>query len=391
MQGRAGRLARIVAGLVLALVLLGVLGAQLGARRVEAHIVDLLGPLGHAEHIHVGWKQIVLEQVRIGAPPGWPAPQTLRARRLSFEPSWLELLSRRTRIERVVGEDVYLSVWRDAHGRLRTLPTLRQRGGDTPAPGERHAATPGASAPLGNARQAPSSEAATSETTVAAARRPTSIGEIVFQGGELDYYDSTVARPPHRIVLRDFAARIGPLDFPARATRSKVQLSGKPGGNGRLTLDGWVALATHDTDVRTRLANVQAPLLAPYLLKHAPGSLQGGRVDLDMHTRIAAQRLDAQGHLVLSDLHFADDGDTLLSLPRQAVLAALADKHGKITLDFTLNGNLRDPEFSINNSIAMRFATGVVKALGVNAEGVAGSLGETAKGLGGALMNLLGH
>ena len=62
----------------------------------------------------------------------------------------------------------------------------------------------------------------------------------------------------------------------------------------------------------------------------------------------------------------------------------------RVTLRFTLDGNLRDPRFSLNEDLATRIANGFAKALGVNAEGLAKGAGETATGLGNALKNLLG-
>jgi hypothetical protein len=56
-------------------------------------------------------------------------------------------------------------------------------------------------------------------------------------------------------------------------------------------------------------------------------------------------------------------------MPRQAALAALK-QHDKIELKFTLEGRLDDPGFSINDSLAKRFASGLAETLGVSVEGV---------------------
>jgi len=58
---------------------------------------------------------------------------------------------------------------------------------------------------------------------------------------------------------------------------------------------------------------------------------------------------------------------------------------------FVLDGNLRDPKFSVNENLLNKLGTGFADAMGVSVEGVAKGAGETVKGLGNALKNLLGQ
>ncbi|MGI4858254.1 MAG: hypothetical protein ACRYHA_15350, partial [Janthinobacterium lividum] len=64
---------------------------------------------------------------------------------------------------------------------------------------------------------------------------------------------------------------------------------------------------------------------------------------------------------------------------------------GKIAFDFTLQGDLSDPTFSLEGDFATRFAAGIAKALGISAEGIARGVGDTTRGLGGVLRGLLGR
>lgn len=58
-------------------------------------------------------------------------------------------------------------------------------------------------------------------------------------------------------------------------------------------------------------------------------------------------------------------------------------------MKFQLDGDLRDPKFSLNESLSEKLGAGFAKALGVGAQGGAKGAGETIKGIGGALLNLL--
>ncbi|HYG43721.1 MAG TPA: DUF748 domain-containing protein [Bordetella sp.] len=366
MEPRTKKRLLIASACLLALLAAAALATHLAARRVEARIVELLGPAGQAERIDVGLAEVVLHEVVIGAPEGWPAKQTLRAKRIVFTADWRSLMARRLVIDSLTIENYYLSVRRSAEG-IQLLPTLASR-----ARAKRQQSANEGKDPSG--------------------QWETEIGTAILQDGQLDYYDTVVSQPPHRITLDQVQAQVGPLHFPKRTEHTALKVSGRTVGkpqSGTIAVDGWLAAASGDADVHTRLARVEVPVLAPYLYHGSAAVLAGGVVDLDMRTRIAQRQLNATGHLELHNLKFGDSGDHLLSLPRKAVIAALEDRNGNVAFDFTLTGNLDDPKFSLDDSISMRLAGGLAKAIGVSAKGVAEGVGSAVRGLGDALSDLV--
>jgi len=79
-----------------------------------------------------------------------------------------------------------------------------------------------------------------------------------------------------------------------------------------------------------------------------------------------------------------------MGIPRQAVMAALKKRNGQIAIQFTLEGNLNDPQFSLNENFAMRAGTSIAETLGVSIEGLARGVGNAAGGFGGAIRQLFG-
>ena len=71
---------------------------------------------------------------------------------------------------------------------------------------------------------------------------------------------------------------------------------------------------------------------------------------------------------------------TFAGVPRQAVLAAMS-KNDRLDIDFTLEGRLDDPDFSLNESFATKVAAGLANALGVSLGGVVEGVGSVIKGL----------
>lgn len=370
------------------------LTTHLAARALRGEVIRLLGPTGHAERIDVGFSRITLDQVVIGAPAGWPVREALRARRVVLEPALWELLSRRIAIRRAVFDDAYLSIVRSREQGIRALPGMHAAHA-APAPGT------------------PASGAATAAGgTATAAPYKVDIGSIVFHNGTLDFFDGVVARPAARVRIDALDATLGPLHFPALDEPTRIALAGRivdpqqgdpaggPAGStinsptgGPLRIDGWIAFHDPRSDMRLQLAHVDVQALRPYLQKGRAAFIEGGRVGVDVHSVVASHQLRADGRVTLEQLRLAPASGpfaALTALPRDAALAALKDRDGKIAFDFTLQGDLSDPAFSLEGDVAARFAAGIAKALGISAEGIARGVGDTARGLGGMLRGLLG-
>jgi hypothetical protein len=357
----------VIAVLLLILVVVG--GLHIASRLVVGRIEDMLGDKGHAARIDVGWNQIVLQDVEIGAPPDWPARQTLRAARVTLEPNWRALLSNQIDIRRIVVSDYYLSIMRSSDGSLQILPTLRQRARE---------------------RAQARGEDVDGQDEQGRPKRETSIGQLILDKGRLDFFDARIAKTPYRVPFENVHAEIGPLHAPANDEHTQIKLQGQIVGKerrGKVSVDGWLALPSHDADMHTTTTGADVGLLSPYLQKQAPSILTAGQMDLDMTTHIRNQQLAAQGKVKLRDLDF---GNKLSAVPRKAIMAALEDRKGEVSFDFTLKGSLKDPKFSLTDDLSMRIAGGFTKALGVSVEGVAEGVGSAVKGLGGALNELLG-
>jgi hypothetical protein len=354
---------------VVILAAIAALAMHIAARMVVGQIEDLMGDKGHASRIDVGWSRIVLENVEVGAPPDWPARQTLRAARITMEPDWRALLSDRISIRRIEVSDFYLSILRAEDGSLLVLPTLRQRARERAEARARQQEQGGQPKP----------------------RREIDVGQLIFDKGRMDFFDGRIAKTPYRIPFENVHAELGPLHAPANDEHTQVKMQGQMVGKqrrGAVTVNGWVALPSKDADIRTTTSGADVGLLAPYLQRSAPAVLTAGQMDLDMTTRVKDQQLSAQGKVKLRDLDFG--GGDLKSLPRKAILAALEDRKNEVSFDFTLQGNLKDPKFSLTDDISMRIVGGFAKAIGVSVQGVAEGVGSAVKGLGGALNELLG-
>lgn len=345
---------------LIVLLLLAVAGfffaRHLAVEGLRAQILQALGPESEVGEIVVGWSAVEVRDLRIRAPEGkgaWPAREQLRAARVVVVPSVRDLLSARIRIQRVRIEDAYLSVLRTREGRLRLLPTLLER-----------KSAGGGAAP------------------------EVSIDRIELDRGALEFFDASVRQPAHRIRLEGLDVELQDLHLPRLESRMALEASGTVKGvrqDGRLKLKGWLEIAAKNSELKTTLSGVDLIAFQPYLIKASETGVRRGTLDLDLQSSVRGNRLHAPGTVTLSHLELAPASGafaTFMGMPRQAVVNSMKDNKDRIVIRFTLDGNLSDPHFSLNENLALRTGAAMAELLGISVETVTKSVGKAAEGVG---------
>ncbi|NML33850.1 DUF748 domain-containing protein [Paraburkholderia antibiotica] len=362
----------VVGGTLLALLLIAIGALQFAQQEVKDRISAALGPLGSAERIDVGLTSVHLSHVLLKAPPGWPAGEPLRADEIIITPDVRALLARRMHIREVVVRGFDMAVLRKQDGSLNLLPNLRQSVNNADQPNR------GAPASVPSEKQ---------------------VDRIRFEQGNFHFYDMTVGPPAFKVTVSNANATVDNLHLPSLTEPTQVSVNGSikgPTHTGTVTFDGWIRIASRDSQTTSKLHGVDIAMLDPYLLKKAGTRAQvtGGTVDLTVESTVRNYHLHAPGTVTVHNLQLAETDnplETFLAIPTHAAVAALKKHNGDITLHFVLDGDLRDPKFSVREGILTRIGAGFAQALGVSVEGVAKGAGETVKGLGNALKNLLGQ
>lgn len=366
------RVAVVVVSIVLVLLVVAVGGLYFVQYEVKQRVIAALGPLGSAGSIDVGLTSVRLNHVLLKPPAGWPAPDVLRADQITIVPDIHDLIARRMHIRSVTVSGFDLSVVRTASGSIEILPNLKE------------------SLNRSNAGSNAGGASIPQEKTV---------DHVGFEQGTFEFYDFTVSKPAYKVTVTQATASVDNLHLPALTDPTTVAVNGSiagPSHTGTVSFDGWIKIASKDSQTTSTLKGVDVVMLDPYLLKKtgAKAEVTGGTVDMTVQSTVNNYQLHAPGTLTLHNLQLADTGnplDTFLSIPTKLAIAALKSRKGNITVHFVLEGNLRDPKFSVNDSLLTKLGTGFAQTMGVSVEGVAKGAGETVKGLGNALKNLLGQ
>jgi len=346
---------KFIAGIVaVTLLIIGVIGFHFAQKTLKAKIVEVLGPESEVQSIQLNWSGVEIIGLRIHSPKVWPAEDALRAERIVVVPDLRSLFSAQYRVSSITIEEPYLSVLRTKDGRLRLIPSLLEK------PSQKDAEAPPA----------------------------VLIGKIKLNGGALEFFDATVGHSPFKLRLERMQATVSDLQLPTLKGRTSLQLKGTFKGvhrDGSLSIAGWTELASKDSSLTTKMSGVDLVSLQPYLIKASETGVHKGTLDLDLKSTVQRNRLHAPGVVTLSGLELSSAGGAMgsfMGVPRQAVMAFMKNKNDQIAVKFVLDGNINDPNFSLNENISTRLASSMAESLGVSLKGVASGVGNVGqKGL----------
>jgi hypothetical protein len=368
----------IVPVALIILIVCGIVGYRVALGILKDKVVGALGPDSEVHDIRVGWTSVDIDGLRIKGSSNWPATDTIRADRVTIVPSLRSLFSGQYRVHSVTIVNPYLSLYRTKQGKLLVIPSLLSRNTNPETP-----------------------------STPAAAPHKVTIGNIILKDGIAEFFDASVGRRPLKIRLEKIKVTIDDLVVPSLDARSKITIKGVVKGihqDGHAEISGWADLSTKDSSIKLQLRSVDLLAIEPYLIKANDTGVRKGALDLDLQSDIRNNRMKAPGRITISDLTLAPSKGiigTFMGVPRDAVLSFLKDKGNTITLDFVLEGDINNPNFSLNETMSQRMAVSMADLLEISISGVAkgaAGLGKAGvntaagvvKGIGGTVQGLFG-
>jgi hypothetical protein len=125
--------------------------------------------------------------------------------------------------------------------------------------------------------------------------------------------------------------------------------------------------------------------LRPYYEKKGDVEVTQGLLSLDADIKVRNAKIHSVGTITIRNLEFRSEGGSFLGLPQLAVAKLLKDNDNQITLDFTLEGDLKNPKFNITESLVQKVTLSLAKSLGMPIEAIGKSVFE----LGGSALKKL--
>ena len=359
----------IIGGVVLVFAIGGFFAFKYGLRVLKEEVQSALGPNSEVKEINVGLTGVEIVGIRIrassesGKSPAWPVEDELRADRVWIVPSVTDLFSAKIKLHAIEIENAYVSVLRSGNGKVRLLPSLLEKTEENPG---KHAAD---------------------KTLTKQANQSINIEKIILKNGSVDFIDTSLGKKTVKVQLEKIDIALGRIELPDLTGQTSVDVKGTVKGNqrdGTLSIKGAVELGTYELGLTSSLRDVDLTVFQPYLLKGTESNIKSGTLNLDLNSAVRNGVLHAPGTVTLQNLELEakTQGGMLMGISQNALLSLMKSKSGKITVHFTLEGNINDPKFSLNENLVSKFSLALADSLGVSVEGLT-------KGVGGAGNNVV--
>ncbi len=146
---------------------------------------------------------------------------------------------------------------------------------------------------------------------------------------------------------------------------------------GDIRISGKTSFKSLDTNAKMTAQNIDITDFGPYIEKKGDAKVTKGSLDMNMNAVIHNRIINAPAKTVIRNLELAQGkgvGSRLMGIPRVALIKFLETSHDRIEIDFTVEGNLDNPQFSFGQTIIKRMTIELAKKLGLSVVGI----GETA-------------
>lgn len=191
------------------------------------------------------------------------------------------------------------------------------------------------------------------------------LGAIQLADGRVSYTDNYVK--PH--FSADLVALNGDIGSIASTSTqpTPVNLSGQLKSGGSVAIKGEAAPLAKPLalDLSAHAKGIELTRMSPYSAKYVGYNIKKGKLSVDVHYQLQAQKLKAENHVVLDQLTFGDQVDSpdALNLPVRLAVSLLKDSQGRIDLNLPISGSISDPKFSIGSVLMSAFTNLIGKAL----------------------------
>jgi hypothetical protein len=222
---------------------------------------------------------------------------------------------------------------------------------------------------------------------------PVVIDGIVINGGRMEILDWCAGRKRgvglsnpkeryHRLRFSEIAFELGRLQFPTLDEPTPLRLSLKDEGGGLLTMNGMVSTRGGDCNLKLDLKGLKIIHYRPYFMKEGDLGIASGEASVASNISVTRRQLTAPGTVTLKGLAFDNSGSKgiLMGLPARALINFMADNNGELKVNFSLNGSLDNPRFTVRDSFAHEMASAISRKLGITTpagvgEGIIGGFG----------------
>jgi hypothetical protein len=294
--------------------------------------------------VSVRWNRVELDQVRLLRRGSGPFMQRLAIERLVLRPRLVSLISGRLELGEISFDKPYILLEIAPDGSLIKLFKSR----------------PASTGPT-KSRQT----------------LPVSISGLNITDGTIDLVDWHLVRQSvvglsnprekyHLLHFNQIALKLGAFDIPISNRAMPLQLALKM-QDGSLAMNGNLSPLNLDSKLQLDVKDLNITHLRPYFLKKGDLDVTAGLLSGHCTIAIDKRHLKAPGEIILKELSFDQSGTKAfwMGMPAWALKKVVADSKGDLRVNFSINGSLDNPRFTVRQSFIELLATGLSSKIGI--------------------------
>lgn len=212
----------------------------------------------------------------------------------------------------------------------------------------------------------------------------TTIEGIELSDGAFQFTDNSLALP-FSTSIHALSGDVSTLSSTSTVP-ADVALEGEIAEYGLVRVEGSVHAwqPTRETNMQLTFRNLQIPEYSPYTVRFAGRKIADGTMDLDLGYTIRNKQLDGSNNLVFHNLRLGEKMDTsdAMDLPLDLAIALLEDNEGVIDLEFSITGDVGNPEFDFADIVRQALGEAVMTVVQSPANFLANLIGADSEDLG---------
>lgn len=191
------------------------------------------------------------------------------------------------------------------------------------------------------------------------------VGSTSLSNGAIDFEDKSLPLP-FRVIIREFTGEVSAIDSDSNQL-SNLDFAGRVGEYGLAKVKGDTRLTAPvlDTAVGVKFSNISMPDLSGYTAEFAGRKIETGKLNLDLNYQLDDNKVKGSNTILMNNFKLGEkvESENAISLPLDLAVALMTDVNGVIDLDFSVSGDLDDPNFSASGLVFKALGNIITKAV----------------------------
>ena len=165
--------------------------------------------------------------------------------------------------------------------------------------------------------------------------------------------------PPFNFEVDSLSGRFLKLSSREQGASTEITISAGMGKYSAMSINGTLQPPwdTPDMDLHVGLKGIDLALMTPYTTKYLGYTIRSGHLDTKMDIRVEKGVLKSQAVVAVNRIEMYEIEDEqrteeFLDIPVKTALSMLKDKNDNIHLTLPIEGDMKNPEFSIREVVA---------------------------------------